>query len=135
MKKTRVRELEKNSYHDFLKTAIEYVEGARDHFHKKRFIACCGDAVHGMIAASDTLTIYFLGKKSAGQNHLDAVKLLKQVSPGDEELNKQLMKFQRVLGLKSAAEYEGGKVDQKDAEAALRDAERFLTFVQQRIAR
>ncbi len=135
MKKTRTRDLQKNDFHGYLKTAIEYVDGSKDHYSKSRFIACCGDAVHGMIAASDALTIFFLGKKSIGTNHLDAIKLLRQVSPSDDELNKQLVKFQRVLGLKSTAEYGGGRVDQKDAEGALRDAEKFLLFVRHRLAR
>lgn len=133
MRKSRTKDIPKADYQGYLKTAKEYVEGAQDHYAKERFIAACGDCVHGMIAAADALTIRFLGKKSAGQNHLETVFLLCQVSSDDSQLSQQVTKFQRVLGLKNAAEYDGGKVDQRDAESALRDARRFLEFVVNRI--
>jgi hypothetical protein len=133
MKKTRTKEVPKSDHHGYLKTAKEYIEGAKDHYAKERFIATCGDCVHGMIAASDSLTIFFLGRKSAGQNHMDAINLLRQVAPNDEDLSRQMTRFQRVLGLKNAAEYDGGKVDQRDAESALRDAQRFFDFVVNRL--
>lgn len=133
MKKSRIKEVPKSDHHGYLKAAREYVEGAKDHYAKERYIATCGDCVHGMIAASDALTVFFLGRKSAGQNHLDALNLLRQVAPGDEVLSQQIPRFQRVLGLKNAAEYDGGKVNQRDAESALRDAQRFLEFVIKRV--
>lgn len=133
MKKTRTKEVPKADYQGYLKTAKEYVDGANDHYAKDRFIATCGDCVHGMIAAADALTIYFLGRKTAGQNHMEAVNLLRQVASQDDRLSQQITRFQRVLGLKTAAEYDGGKVNQRDAEGALRDAQRFLEFVVGRI--
>lgn len=133
MKKSRTKEVPKSDRQGYLKTAREYIEGAKDHYAKERFIATCGDCIHGMIAATDALTIHFLGRRNAGQNHMDAVHLLRQVSPGDTQLSQQVTKFQRVLGLKNAAEYDGGNVNQRDAESALRDAQRFLEFVETRI--
>lgn len=133
MKKVRSREVDRSEYRAYLKAALQYLESAQDNFARKRFIPACGDAVHSVIAASDALTIYFLGRRSAGQSHLDAIHLLKQVAPGDGELSHQTTRFQRVLGLKDAAEYSGGKVDEKDAESAVRDAERFLSFVRVRL--
>jgi len=133
MKKSRTKEIPKSDHHGYLKTAKEYIEGAKDHYAKERYIATCGDCVHGMIAASDALTIYFLGRKNAGQNHMDAVYLLRQISSDDELLSQQITRFQRILGLKNAAEYGGGAVNQRDAENALRDAQRFLEFVTGRI--
>lgn len=135
MKKSRTKEVPKTDCHGYLKTAKEYVEGAKDHYEKKRFIATCGDCVHGMIAASDALTIFFLGRKSAGQNHMDAINLLRQVVPNDDPLSREITRFQRVLGLKNAAEYDGGRVNQHDAESALRDARKFLDFVVSRTGR
>lgn len=133
MKKRKTKEVPKSDHHGYVKTAKEYIEGAQDHYKKERFIATCGDCVHGMIAAADALTIYFLGRKSASQNHTEAIHLLSQVSQNDESLLQQINRFQRVLGLKNAAEYDGGKVNQRDAESALRDAQRFFEFVLHRI--
>lgn len=133
MKKTQIRPVSKSDFRGYLKTAIEYIEGARDHFSKERFIATCGDCVHGMIAANDALTIFFLGRKSISHQHTDTIHLLKQVAPQDDQLSKEITRFQRVLGLKHAAEYDGGKVNHHDAEIALKDAERFLNFIRSRI--
>ena len=63
---------------------------------------------------------------------IHAVRVLQQVAPGDEELRRQTVRFQRVLGLKHASEYGGGSVDRGDAEMAVRDSERFLKFVETR---
>lgn len=134
MRKTQTRELPKNDFVGYLKTAREYVAGARDHFDKGRFIATCGDAVHGMIAANDAMTVYFLGRRSLSAAHTDAVHLLKQVSPQDDQLSKEIHRFQKVIGLKHAAEYDGGKVSARDAEMAVKEAERFLAFVEKRLA-
>lgn len=133
MKRVPGREVHRSEYRSYLKVAQEYLASARDNLEKKRFVPACGDAVHAMIAAGDALTIFFLGVRSASQNHLDAIHLLKQVAPQDEDLRHQITRYQRVLGLKDAAEYGGGKVKEGDAQSAIRDAERFLSFVLDRL--
>lgn len=133
MKKIRIRDTDRSEYRSYLKVAQEYLESAKDNFAKGRFIPACGDAVHSVIAAGDALTIFFLGRRSAAQSHIDSIHLLKQVAPADEDLGNQITHYQRILGLKDSAEYGGGNVDRNDAESAVRGAERFLSFVQKRL--
>lgn len=133
MRKTKIRQADRSEYKNYLKVAEEYLASARDNLEKRRFIPSCGDAVHAVIAAGDALTIFFLGRRGAGQNHLETIHLLKQTSPGDEELPHQIVRYQRVLGVKDAAEYGGGRVNEEDALSSIRDAERFFSFVLQRL--
>lgn len=133
MKKTRTRQADRSEYKNYLKVAQEYMESARANLENRRFIPACGDSVHAVIAAGDALTIFFLGRRSTGQNHLDTIHLLKQAAPGDNDLSHQIVRYQRVLGVKEAAEYGGGRVNEEDASSAVRDAERYISFVQQRL--
>lgn len=133
MKKVRNREVDRSEYRAYLKVAQEYLASAQDNLTKNRFIPACGNAVHAVIAAADALTVFSLGRRSTGQSHMDAIHLLKQVAPDEEDLRQQITRFQRILGLKDAAEYLGGDVDQDDARSAIRDTERFLSFVRNHV--
>ncbi len=135
MKKIKTREVDHSQWSNYLKVAKEYLAGAKDHHKSRRYIGCCGDAVHCVIAANDALTIRFLGKKSVSSNHSDASTLLRQTSPDDKDILHQMARFQRIIGLKNVAEYDGGKVDEKDADMSLKDAQRFLEFVEKKINR
>jgi uncharacterized protein (UPF0332 family) len=123
----------KTEFTQYWAKAKEFFESAEECFSKNRPSSACSLTVLSMISASDTLTIKILGKKSSGQSHSEATILLKQTLPHDEELNRQIIRFEKTLGLKSSAHYGGGEVTLKDAEVALKDTRRFLDFVEKKI--
>ena len=69
-------------------------------------------AVLAGIAASDAATCHRLGERSRGQDHKDAIALLKTVVPHGPELAKDLA---RLLDLKDSAHY--GVLGVSDSEA------------------
>ena len=54
------------------------------------------------IAAADAATCVAIGRRSRGQNHADAVSLVKTITPGGEAMAKDL---DRLIDLKDDAQY------------------------------
>jgi len=90
-------------------------------------------AIHAVIAASDAMCIYFLGKRNAGESHNEAAALFKTIKADDEEISANANRIVRMLSIKSMAEYEEGLVFRAGAEKALKDCERFLEYVKRKL--
>lgn len=82
-------------------------------------------AVLGGIAASDAACCAALGRRSRGQNHLQAVDLVGQVAPGGAQAAKAL---RRLLSLKDEAHYGLFDISGQDLQAALRQTKALLEF-------
>lgn len=89
-------------------------------------------AVLAGIAASDAACCAALGRRSRGQDHRQAVRLVEQVEPGGFEAAKAL---RRLLGLKDEAHYGLFDVSGQDLQAALRQAKTLVEFASQAIQR
>jgi len=110
----------KNSLH-ISKIAIK--EGAYD--------AAVMNAVHGAINSLDALTTNFMGKRASGV-HTEVLSLLKGIlTPREhEETQKQ---FNTLLGMKNESEYQPDLMGLKDAESAIKLAERIFEKVKAKI--
>ena len=86
-------------------------------------------AIHSCIAACDTICVYFLGKRPAGESHEDTLNLFKTIKVGDKEINTNANRIARILRIKNMAEYEKRLVYKSYAEKVLKDSERFLKYV------
>jgi len=64
------------------------------------------NAIHCGIAASDALCVYFLGKRHAGENHGDVVKLFKMIKGDREGIATNANRILRIINIKNMAEYE-----------------------------
>jgi hypothetical protein len=82
-------------------------------------------AVLAGIAASDAACCVALGRRSRGQDHLQAVELVEQVAPGGAQAAKAL---RRLLSLKDEAHYGLFDVGGRDLQAALRQAKTLVDF-------
>jgi len=70
-----------------------------------------------------------LGVRHAGERHEDAVSLFQIIGLPKAVLTAKSRQLSRLLGIKNAAEYEERLMSENDAREALRDAERFFTWV------
>ncbi|HJT10413.1 MAG TPA: HEPN domain-containing protein [Candidatus Nitrosotalea sp.] len=88
-------------------------------------------SVHSSINALDALTTSQLGKRSSGQ-HPDILSLVKGVLTPEEHdvISKQ---FSNLLGMKNESEYQPDLMSQKEAENAIKWAERILKLVQSKL--
>jgi hypothetical protein len=97
---------------------------------EKKAAASC--AVLAGIAASDAACCAALGQRSRSQNHLDAVTLVRQVSPGGPDGARQL---ERLLGLKDQAQYGLDDITGRKLVAALRQARALIALAERTLGR
>lgn len=125
------RDVAKQLYKNYIQKALECLESSRTAFAKSHWNSCVINAVHAGISAADALTVFFLGKRCAGERHAEVIALLKQLD-FPQELQKKFQQLSALLDIKDLAEYEEKLVSQQDAEAAVKNAERFLAWVKEK---
>lgn len=84
-------------------------------------------AIHSAINALDALTTSYLNKRASG-SHTDVLGLVKSIfSPN--EYNDMKKQFTSLIGKKNETEYQPDLASQKDAQNAIKCAERILAKV------
>lgn len=133
--KLKTSDVAKSLYVNYLKRAQECIHAARNSFASQEYNAATINAIHCCIAACDAMCVYLLGKRHIGENHGDAVKLFKSIKPEDQEINTNSARIIRTLSIKNMAEYEERLVYKSEAERVLKDCERFLEYVREKLHR
>lgn len=131
--KLTTKDVTKSLYINFLKRAEECFHAAKNSFVTQEWNAATINSVHSCIASCDAICVYFLGKRHAGDNHENAVKLFKTIKRGSEKINTNANRIARILRIKNMAEYEERLVYRSEAENILKDCERFLEFVKKEL--
>ena len=131
--KFKTRDVEKSLYANYLKRAEECFHAAKTSFEAQEWNSATISAIHAVIAASDAICVYFLGKRNASESHNEAVALFKTIELDDKEINTNANRIAKILGIKNMAEYEERLVFRSEAEKALRDCERFLEYVKSKL--
>jgi len=130
--KLRTRDIEKVLYVNFFKRSVECLNASRTSFSKQEWNASTINAIHSCIAACDAMCVYFLGKRSCGESHGDAVKLFKIIK-NSKEIDTNASRISRILSIKNMAEYEERLVFRSESEKILKDCERLLDFVKKQL--
>lgn len=90
--------------------------------------------IHSGIASLDALCVYYLGQRHAGQNHEDAIILFRSIRQLDrEDTDSMVNRVTKILKMKNMAEYEERLVHQTEAQSILKDAERLLEAVKNKL--
>ncbi len=131
--KFKTRDVGKSLYTNYLKRAEECYHAAKNSFEAREWNAATISAVHACIAASDAMCVYFLGKRNTGESHHEAAALFKTIKTDDKEINTNVNRISRILGIKNMAEYEDRLVLRTEAEKVLKDCERFLEYVETKL--
>ena len=131
--KFKTRDVQKSLYTNYLKRAEECYHAAKNSFAAQEWNAATISAIHACIAASDAMSIYFLGKRNANESHNEAAALFKTIKADDEEINTNANRISRILSIKNMAEYEDRLIFRAEAEKVLKDSERFLEYVKTKL--
>lgn len=131
--KLKTSDVTKSLYSNYLKRAEECMHAAKHSFTIREWNAATIAAIHSCIATCDAMCVYFLGKRHAGENHGDAVKLFKTIKSDSDEINTNANRILRTIGIKNMAEYEERLVYKSEAEKVLKDCERFLEYVKKKL--
>lgn len=111
--------------------AQEYLDAARQELEANRRIAATSLAIHAAINAADTVTGVRTGQRAAGQNHDEALALLRDAGPDGVELHTQLARF---LPMKAKAEYDPDDIPRAAAGKAVERARRCVQIAQRVVA-
>lgn len=84
-------------------------------------------AIHSAINALDALTTSYLNKRASG-SHTDVLELIKGIFSSNE-YNDMKKQFMSLIGKKNETEYQPDLMSQKDAQIAVKYAERILSKV------
>jgi uncharacterized protein (UPF0332 family) len=131
--KFKTRDVDKSLYVNYLKRAEECYHAARSSFEAQEWNAATISAIHTVIAASDAMCVYFLGKRNASESHNEAVALFKIIEANNEEININANRISRILAIKNMAEYEDRLVFKKEAEKVLRDCEQLFRYIKTKL--
>jgi hypothetical protein len=108
-----------------LARAVEFFESADDERrqHPERANAWVTHYILAAIAAADVICCRALGQHAQGDNHLQAVALLRTVQPDGPELS---IALGVLLGIKTKASYGEGPVSAEDRTRAPRRAKQLV---------
>lgn len=123
----KTRNVDKQKYRNYIKKADEYFQSMNMSFAQNHYNATILNAIHCAISAADALTVFYKGVRHAGERHEDVVNLLNTLGLTEmEQKNRQLL---RLLQLKNSAEYEETLMTEADAVDAIKNTERFFSWV------
>jgi hypothetical protein len=95
-----------------------------------RWNSAAVNAVHSGINATDALTVFMVGVRHAGERHEDAVTVLQSLNLPRSILEAKSHQLTRLLSIKNIAEYEDRLIKENEASEAVRNAKRYLEWVE-----
>jgi hypothetical protein len=96
-----------------------------------RWSSLITNCVHAGIAAADAICCAVLGEHAQGDDHQQAIELLRRVTPGGTDLAKALA---ALLAMKTAAGYGTGPLREEKAKRARRSADRLVSAARERVS-
>jgi len=124
----KTRLVDRAGYPLFLERAQEFLSAAHSSLDRGHMQAATSNSVHAAIAAMDAVTVFHAGKRSASDRHEETVDLVRSLGLADAELSKRLIQLGRLLGMKTRAEYANARIKRREAEDAVRTADRIVTW-------
>src|SRR2546425_2276508 len=115
---------------NFLKKAEELYLEMLEARRNGRFNSAVISAIHCGISASDAYAVYLGGVRSASKDRGDAVRLLSTMGVDAKVLSEHL---RSLLEVKNAAEYEDRLFTSKEADLAMKHAERLYKRVKEKL--
>ncbi len=122
-KRARARPVGAAQARTYVAKAEEYLTAASAELDADRPVAATSLAIHAGINAADAMTGVRLGQRAAGQDHDEALALLRTAGPDGIAVAKELG---RLLPMKTRAEYEPDDIPKSDAAKAVERARRIV---------
>ncbi len=117
---------DKSNYRVYLDRAREFYETMQSAQRSERWSAVGLNAVHCAISVNDALSVFFLKKRSVGDDHRSAAELLSQIVVDD--VGNQITNYKRILAKKNAVAYEGREFKESEALEVFKQTERFYQW-------
>ncbi len=89
--------------------------------------------VHSAIAYADAMCIKFRGEKSQGEDHNQAVILLKEILAANDENKKAYNHLEKIIAHKTSVSYSGDVYNRKDVDNLWKNFERFKRWAESQL--
>ena len=109
----------------------EVAESASDSGHRNQ---AASNAILAAIAANDALCLRRIGRRSQGESHMEAVRVLQEACRGsvwEEQAAQTAQQLRDIIRLKSAAQYGGRPLSAATVAKLLRQVERLIEWVEE----
>jgi len=130
---SKTKAVKESNWKNYIVKADQFFETARMAYLNKGWNAVGLNAVHTAIAANDAITTYYKNARSASEKHSDAVNLLLEVFKNDEDSKNFSKHLLWLINRKNLIEYESRLFYKKEAEDALKRADRFLAWAKSKL--
>jgi len=114
VKKSLRKSIEKSKSNDYRKIADNFYNGSETARTTEYWNAAGVLIIHSAIAYADAITIKYGGVKSQGENHYQAVFLLKEILPDTDDNKKAFNHFEKLIVQKTSVSYSGNIYNKKD---------------------
>lgn len=116
---------------NYLKKAGELYLDMLESHRNGRFNSTVISAIHCGISSSDAFNVHTQGMRSMSKNHGDAIRLLSSIGPEARRMSEHL---RWLIEVKNAAEYEERLFTSKEADMAVKHAERLYRWAKEKLA-
>jgi len=113
----KTRKVDKHFYLNYLKKAEEFLQECENAIKNKNWNSAVSLAIHSGICAGDTLCVFNLGERSAGESHEEFTQLINRMNI--KEINLKIRQLSSLISVKNSVEYSEN----------LMSEERFLSWV------
>lgn len=125
------RSLDRNKAAGYITKAENSLRISKIAIKEGAYDAAVMNAVHSAINSLDALTTYFVGKRVSGV-HTEVLSIIKGILT-QREYEETQKQFNTLLGMKNESEYQADLMNSKDAESAIKLAERIFEKVKTKI--
>lgn len=112
----------------YLARAEQYARSMIASSEKRDWDACVGGAIHCAISAQDAFCIHAGGRRYKGTDHRASAEFFSSLK-NSEEHKKAFQRVISLLTIKTDAEYGDRQLTEKEAQAAIINAERLLSYI------
>jgi HEPN domain-containing protein len=119
----------------YLTKARDFLKGAIMEAEKENWNSAAVLSIHSVISACDAICAKFLQLRHGGADHVQAVELLGSLPFERSEIESKLKQARRIISLKNAAEYEDRLIKQTEAQEMLKDAQRLVEWVENKLGK
>lgn len=123
-----MRTLPKAKSTNFVRKSEQFLRSSESAAERQDWDAAVSHAVHAGICMADALSVFYVGQRSASQDHREVLRLLDSVGLRRGELNRNKRHLSMLLSTKNAAEYEDRLLSESDAINSLEHCRRFCQW-------
>ena len=124
-----VRSVSRAQASNYLRKAEQHLAESLEALSAERWDTAVLLAIHAAIAGMDAACVATAGVRSASQAHSDQPRLVRQLLPDNEHVQRATTQLEALIDRKNTVEYEARRCRPEDAQVSTRPAQRVVEWV------